>query len=123
MAADGRSVIAVARAAAVAALEVPDVLDLHGGEVGEIATYGGGARVKGVRVHDRPNHRIRLHLIVRFGARLDDLAEAVRARVGDALNTSAPDFAGATIDIHVADVRTGAEALPAGPPEEPVRWR
>lgn len=122
MVADGAPMMQVARLAAAAALEAPDVLDLHGGTVGEIATYGQGARVRGVRVHERPAPRVRLHLIVRFGARVDDLAEDVRARVRQALAGVAAGFAGATIDVHVADVRSEDAALPHGEVEEPLQW-
>jgi uncharacterized alkaline shock family protein YloU len=120
--ADGVSSVAVASAAAAAALEAPDVAALHGGAVGEIATYGGGVRVKGIRVHERPLRRIGLHVIARFGARLDDLAEDVRRRVRDALRTAAPEYAAAAIDIHVVDVTTDDAVRPHSI-EEPVRWR
>lgn len=123
MAVDGLSVVAVARLAAAAALEAPGVLGFHGGAVGELATYGQGGPIRGVRVVDRPEPRIRVHLIVRFGVRLDNLAQDVRTRVREALDTVAPEFAGGIIDIHVADLRTDAEALPAGPTEEPMGWR
>ncbi len=121
MVAEPSSLVGVARLAAAAAVEAPDILGLHSGAVGEIATYGGGKNVKGVRVHDRPEPRIRLHLIVRFGAPLDALAHQVRARVREALNTVAPPFAAGRIDVHVADVSAGG-VLPVGPPEEARRW-
>lgn len=121
MVADPLSLVGVARLAAAAAVEAPDVVGLHSGAVGEIATYGGGTSVKGVRVHDRPEPRIRLYLIVRFGAPLDALAQEVRARVREALNTVAPRFAAGRIDVHVADVSADG-VLPVGPPEEAGRW-
>lgn len=122
MVTDRLPAVAVARLVAASALEVPDVVGFHGGAVGEIATYGGGTRVRGVRIYGPPNPRIRLRLIVRFGARLDDLAEDVRQRIRAALDTVAPEFARGPIDVHVADVGTDAEALPVGTSEETVRW-
>lgn len=122
MAAAGLSDVALARMTAEAALGVPDVLGLHGGAVGEIATYGEGARVRGIRVHRRPDPRIRLHLIVRYGCRIGEVAEEVRASLRKALETDAPEFSRGVIDVYVADVRADHDAPPVGPPEEPVRW-
>lgn len=120
MVAKSLSLVDVARLAAAAAVEAPDVVGLYSGAVGEIATYGGGKSVKGIRVHDRPEPRLRLHLIVRFGAPLDALAQEVRARVRQALTTVAPRFAAGRIDVHVADV--SADGMPIGLPEEAGRW-
>lgn len=121
MVAKSLSLVDVARLAAAAAVEAPDVVGLYSGAVGEIATYGGGKSVKGIRVHDRPEPRLRLHLIVRFGAPLDALAQEVRARVRQALTTVAPRFAAGRIDVHVADVSADG-MLPIGLPEEAGRW-
>lgn len=96
-------VTAVARLAAAAAREVPDVLDLHGGTLGEVATYGQGTKVRGVRVEREPP-RVRVHTIMRFGARMDDVAEEVRRRVRATLSAEAPLFADAAVDVHIADV-------------------
>ncbi len=99
------SPVAVAKAAAIAAGEVPDVVDLHAGAVGEIATYGTGGPVRGVRVRRPPDPRVRIHVVARFGARLDEGAEAVRERVAGALAQHAPSFADTPVDVHIADVR------------------
>lgn len=105
MGASSVSPVVVARLAATAAEEVPDVLGLHGGAVGEVATYGPNGPVRGVRVRLNPEARLQLHLIVRFGARLDEVAEAVRARAVAVMAEHVPAFAEATIDVHIADVR------------------
>ncbi|MDP8930306.1 MAG: Asp23/Gls24 family envelope stress response protein [Actinomycetota bacterium] len=104
---------AVARLAAAAAQEVPEVLALDGGTLGEIATYGREGPVPGVRVERAPRPRVRLHTVMRFGARLDEVADEVRRRVRAKLATQAPAFAEAVVDVHVADVRE--------PHEDPAR--
>lgn len=105
MGASSVSPVVVARLAATAAQEVPDVLGLHGGAVGEVATYGPNGPVRGVRVRLNPEPRLQLRLIVRFGARLDEVAEAVRARAAAVMAEHVPAFAEATIYVHIADVR------------------
>lgn len=106
MSAQRLSSVAVARLAAAAATQSPDVLALYGGAVGEIATYApGGQAVRGVRVRAGPTRRVELHITARFGARLDDVADDVRRRVAAALVNAAPDVAGAPIDVRIADVR------------------
>lgn len=98
------SSVEVAHAAATAAQKVPDVLGLHGGALGEVATYGQDGPVLGVRVRRTPAPRLELRLIVRFGARLDEVAEAVRERVLAAMADAAPAFAHAVVDVRIADV-------------------
>lgn len=105
MGASSVSPVVVARLVATAAQEVSDVLGLHGGALGEVATYGPNGPVRGVRVRLNPEPRLQLRLIVRFGARLDEVAEAVRARVAAVMAEHVPAFAEATIDVHIADVR------------------
>lgn len=120
MEANRLSALEVARLAAAAALGAPGVVGLHGGAVGELATYGDGERVRGVRVHDRPTPRLRLHLVVRIGARLDALGDDVRARIREALSTVAPEFAQGPIDLRVVDVSD--EPLPVEAAGEAVPW-
>ncbi|HVM12825.1 MAG TPA: Asp23/Gls24 family envelope stress response protein [Egibacteraceae bacterium] len=104
----------VARLAAAAAHEVPGVLGLHGGALGEVATYGDVAPVRGVRVERTPAPRVRLRTVMRFGDRLDEVADEVRRRVRTTLAEQVPPFADAVVDVHVADVRaTPDEAPPA----------
>jgi uncharacterized alkaline shock family protein YloU len=102
--------VEVARRVASAAQEVPEVLGLHGGTYGEIATYGEGGPVRGVRVRRAPEPGLRLHIIVRFGARLDEVADSVRTRVRDEAARHWPVFTDARVDVHVADVDLGDAA-------------
>lgn len=107
----------VARLAAAAAREVPDVLDLYGGTLGEIATYGPQGPVRGVRVERAPTPRVRLYAVMQFGARLDDVADAVRRQVRADLASQLPAFADAVVDVHVADVRE-ADGAPTQSPHD-----
>lgn len=95
---------AVARIAAAAARDAPGVIALHGGTLGEIATYGPQGPVRGVRVRRPPSAGVKVHVVARFGARLDEVADDVRARVAEALAQQAPAFADASVDVHIADV-------------------
>lgn len=97
--------VEVAHLVATAAQKVPDVLGLHGGALGEVATYGQGGPVQGVRVWRAPAPRVQLRLIVRFGARLDEVAEAVRERVAAAVAEDFPAFEAARVDVRIVDVR------------------
>jgi uncharacterized alkaline shock family protein YloU len=99
------SSVAVARLVAAIARELPEVIDLDGGLLGEVATYGETGPVRGVRIQRTPP-RIRLHAVMRFGARLDEVADDVRRRVSETLlHAQVPAFADATVDVHVVDVR------------------
>jgi hypothetical protein len=64
---------------AAAALSVPGVHDLHGGVLGEVATYLPGRRVAGVRLHDDSTS---IHLVLRWDAPMSDTVDEVRTRVG-----------------------------------------
>lgn len=114
---------AVARLAAAAAQQVPGVLGLHGGALGEVATYGQGAPVRGVRVERTPAPRVRLHTVVRFGARVDEVADEVRRRVRSNLADQVPAFADAVVDVHVADVREPREDPTRAPTDAPGTGR
>lgn len=105
------SSVAVARIAAAAAREVPQVLALDGGARGEVATYGPHGPVRGVRVERSSTPRVRVHTVMGFGARLDEVAEEVRRRVRAELAAQMPGFADAIVDVHVTDVR-GADEEP-----------
>lgn len=113
------SAVAVARIAAAAAREVPEVLALDGGARGEVATYGPHGPVRGVRVERSSTPRVRIRTVMGFGARLGEVAEEVRRRVRAELAAQVPAFADAFVDVHVADVREPEEDLsPSRPPEE-----
>lgn len=113
--------VAVARIVAAAARGTPGVADLHPGIAGEIATYGDGGKVGGVRVHVKPTRRATVHVVARYGRPLDELGDDVRARVEEAVAAALPEAGPMPVDVHVADVRVEEEALPeqaapAGPP-------
>lgn len=63
---------------AQAARSVPGVHDLHGGVVGEVATYLPGRRVTGVRLRDEG---CAVHVVIDWDAGVADTAERVRAAV------------------------------------------
>ncbi len=107
--------IAVARVVQAAAVEAPGVVALHGGAVGELATYGDGARVPGVAVRTGARPSIAVHVVATFGAALDALADDVRRRVTESLAAGAPAAAAWPVDVHVADVRLGTTDAPELP--------
>lgn len=94
----------LARQVASAALEVPGVAGLSPGTEVEIATYGPGERVRGIRLHrGRTGVEVEVHLVARVGPgarsarslpRLArDVRDAISGRVGEGAGVSA---------IHVA---------------------
>lgn len=97
--------LAVAGAAADAARSSSGVVDLHGGAVGEFATYGPGGRVRGVRVALGDPTTVTIRVVAAFGQPLGELGEEVRRRVGDALARVDAALVEAVIAVHVADVR------------------
>lgn len=80
----------------------PAVVDLAGGDFGEVATYLPGKRITGVRVTD---DRIEVHLVGRYGVPIRALAAEVRTAL-------TPLAHGRAIDIRVEDLET-APAPPA----------
>jgi uncharacterized alkaline shock family protein YloU len=84
---------------AQAARSVPGVHDLHGGVVGEVATYLPGRRVTGVRLRDEG---CAVHVVLDWDADIAGTAERVRAAVRSLV--SGP------VDVTVEDV-----APPPGP--------
>ena len=65
---------------ALAVLSVPGVHDLHGGVLGEVATYLPGRRVTGVRLRDGDTQ---VHLVLSWGAPISSTTDEVRARVAE----------------------------------------
>ncbi|RYC13036.1 Asp23/Gls24 family envelope stress response protein [Nocardioides zhouii] len=63
---------------AQAVLAVPGVHDLHGGVLGEVATYLPGRRVTGVRLRDGDTQ---VHLVLAWGAAVSTTTDAVRTAV------------------------------------------
>jgi uncharacterized alkaline shock family protein YloU len=109
------SPVEVAQIAAAAAAGVPGVVGFHSGTVGEIATYGGGRRIEGIRLRPGSPPSIAAYLVVAYGQSLHDLAAAVRQAVAGALAEHAgPGFALVAVDVHIADLRA-AGTQGAGP--------
>lgn len=106
------SSVAVARIVAAATRATPGVAGLHHGIAGEVATYGEGAKVEGVRIHSKPTRRATVHIVARYGRPLDELGEEVRSRVEEALAEALPEADPIPVDVHVADVRVEEGALP-----------
>ncbi len=92
--------IAAARAAAVTG-----VVRLDAGPFGTKSTYGSGDRIDGVTVRTGSQSvSVTLHIVVRFGERIPELAETVSAQVTDALQ-SGMDAAGPwNVGVEVIDV-------------------
>ncbi|MDF9714753.1 hypothetical protein KK617_01180 [Nocardioides sp. ChNu-99] len=72
---------------------VPGVHDLHGGVLGEVATYLPGRRVAGIRLRE-PGADV--HVVLAWAAPLTATTEAVRAAVRP--------LAGGPVDVTVEDV-------------------
>lgn len=99
--------VVVAELVAEAVLTVPGVLELHSGAVGEFATYGGGDRVRGVRIRTGDQPRIETRVVASYGWQLPDLADEVRARVSTTLAGHVPELVACPVDVRIADVRAG----------------
>lgn len=85
---------AEAEAVAAAVRSCPAVVDLAGGDFGEVATYLAGKRITGVRVTD---DRIDVHLVGRYGIPIPALAAEVRTALAHLAG-------GRAVDIRVEDL-------------------
>lgn len=85
----------LAQQVALAAGGVDGVVGLVTGPFASVATYGGGARVPGVRVH-APDH-VRVDVAVRYGVDVAAVADEVRAAVASVAG-------GVRVDVRVVDV-------------------
>jgi uncharacterized alkaline shock family protein YloU len=97
----------IAKALAHAARDVAGVVDLFSGRLGEIATYGRGGRVPGVRVWREDGHlHIEAHIVAAYPPEypLPTLADDVRGRLRELLPELGVAASG-PIDVIVADVR------------------
>jgi len=97
----------IARALAHGARAVPGVVELFGGRLGEIATYGRGGRVPGVRVwREAGRLHVEAHIVAAYPPEhmLPTLADHVRGRLRDLLPALGVADIG-PIDVIVADVR------------------
>lgn len=94
--------IALTVARAVTALS--DVVALDGGAVEEVATYGDGRRVAGVRLRAGRRARIAVHVVLRYGRPLPEIISSVRALARAAAADVDPGLADAAIDIYITDL-------------------
>jgi len=75
-------------------LSCPAVVAMHGGVVGEAATYLPGARVMGLRVLPA---RVEVHVVVRWPVPADEVAAQVWAVTGQLVG-------GRRVDVVIGDV-------------------
>ena len=97
----------IARALAHAAGDVPGVIELYGGRLGEIATYGRGGRVPGIRVwREAGRLHVEAHIVAAYPPEhtLPALADSVRVRLRQQLSELGVANLG-PIDVVVADLR------------------
>ncbi len=83
-AATGPAPVEPADRVAEAALAVPGVVGLHAGSFGEVGTYLPGRRVAGVRLGATSTE---VHVSVRMGARIPEVAAAIVGAVGPLVGT------------------------------------
>ena len=103
----------IARALAQALRAVPGVADVYGGHLGEIATYGRGSRVLGVRVWTEAGQlRVEAHVVAAYAPdlRVPVLAEAIRSRLRRDLQELGVTAIGA-IDVAGDDLRLDETSL------------
>lgn len=91
--------------AAAAALAVPGVSGLHGGEFGTVATYLPGRRVTGITLHE---DACAVHVTLRFPADLFATADRVRDAVRE--------IVGVPVDVTVEDLTNDFHHDQTGPP-------
>lgn len=102
----------LARVLDQAVRKVPGVAGIYGGHLGEIATYGPGGRVSGVRVRREAGQvRVEVHLTVTYAPTLNvlALAETVRSSLAAEVARLAAGHVG-TIDVVVADLAAATAA-------------
>ena len=108
------SEFALAQALVEVTRTVPGVAGLYGGHFGEIATYGRGGRVPGIRIRtDEGQVMVEVHLIVTYAPNVSllTLAETVRDQIRQHLTMLATAKGGA-IDVIIDDI-----AVPVPPHE------
>jgi uncharacterized alkaline shock family protein YloU len=104
--------LTIAAAAAEAALATKGVVRLDSGPAGSVATYGGGQRVRGVRVRDGDVPAVHVHLVLTVDRPIPDVTADVRDAVAAALELIGdPPRA---VHVHVTDVALEPEAETAG---------
>jgi uncharacterized alkaline shock family protein YloU len=95
----------VASVVAARAATVPGVVRLDAGPFGIKCTYGAGGRINGVTVRTNTHpRRVTVHIAVRLGERIPELAEAVSGAVGAALDVEMGDAGPWDVSVEVVDV-------------------
>jgi uncharacterized alkaline shock family protein YloU len=95
----------VASLVAARAATVPGVVRLDAGPFGTKSTYGAGGRVDGVTVRtgsEPPS--VTVHIAVRLGERIPELAECVSQAVGAVLEAELGDAGPWAVGVDVVDV-------------------
>ncbi len=106
----------IAQALRRTARAVPGIADVYGGRLGEIATYGRGSRVPGVRVWSEAGRvHVEVHVVVAYtpDVALPALADLVRTRLRQQLRDLAVTAIGA-IDVVIDDLRFDETPLATG---------
>lgn len=100
----------IAQALVRATRATPGIAGLYSGRFGEIATYGRGARVPGVRVHTEGGRvMVAVHIVATYipTLRMPALADSVRQQLRQHLAALGIDNIGA-IDVVVEDIEFNA---------------
>ncbi|WP_370937556.1 hypothetical protein [Amycolatopsis sp. cg13] len=92
------NLLAEAERIAAAVRDLPVVVDVHGGRFGQVATFGAGGRVGGVRVSEED---VTVGVTVRSPFSAGEVAAAVRAAVASP---------GRPVHVLIADVDVPAAA-------------
>lgn len=106
--------ITLAAAAAGAAVGTKGVVRLDSGPAGTVATYGGGQRVRGVRLTDGSDPAVHLHLVLTLDRPIPQVTADVRDAVSAALELLGDT--GRAVHLHVTDVIAEPEAAGELPP-------
>ncbi len=97
---------------AARASTVAGVVRLDAGPFGTKSTYGSGGRVDGVTVRAGTSPvGITVHIVVRYGERIPELAETVTRDATDALRADLGDAGPWDVGVEVVDVVTAVAEL------------
>lgn len=109
----------VASVVAARAATVAGVVRLDAGPFGTKSTYGSGGRVDGVTVRAGTSPvGITVHIVVRYGERIPELAEIVTRDVTDALRADLSEAGPWDVGVEVVDVVTAVAELDGDPAVE-----
>jgi uncharacterized alkaline shock family protein YloU len=109
----------VAAVAAARAVTVAGVVRLDAGPFGTRSTYGSGGKIDGVTVKVGSDAvRVTVHIAVRYGERIPELAETVNREVAGALRAGLPGAGPWSVGVEVVDVAAAGDELGVGPRRE-----